>query len=150
MPTERRLAQENSNCTGWSADALRDKARNASERVSIGKASGGLAKASAHQLDLVVFDDGIGQQGLAHLLDGRLGGGLVGLRQLDLDELALADILDAAEAQAGQGVLHRLALGIEDAVLQGNMNSGFHWTVSGPLKSRGPPSSRMPRRRATS
>jgi len=38
----------------------------------------------------------------------------------------LADMLDAAPAQAVQGLLHRLALDVEDAALEKDLDRGFH------------------------
>ena len=81
---------------------------------------------SAFQVDLVVFDHGIGQQALAHLFDGgfRLGG--VAFGQIQFNELALTDIVDAGEAERAESVLNRLALRIENTGLERDVDFGFH------------------------
>ncbi len=79
--------------------------------------------------------------------------------ELELDILALAHIVDAGEAEPAEGMGDGPALGIEHAVLEGDVNPRLHASRrrSGPIAvyrgrdmSRGPPSGRMPRRRATS
>ena len=72
---------------------------------------------SPDQLIGVVLDDGVGEQVLADLLDLLAGGRLAGLGQVDLDVLALPDVVDAGEAEARQSVLDGLALRVQDAVL---------------------------------
>src|SRR5512143_36720 len=62
-----------------------------------------------------VLDDGVGQEVPAHVLDAR-GGGALG--HLELDVLADAHAGDLVEAGARQRPLHRLALRVEDALLQ--------------------------------
>ena len=58
--------------------------------------------------------------------------------ELELDIFALADIVDAAEAEPAQGMGDGAALGIEDAVLEGDVNLRLHaldslyCSVSGP------------------
>src|SRR5438128_9171962 len=47
----------------------------------------GSPASSAHQLDRVVLDHRVGQKLAAHLVEPRLGLGLVGLGELELDEL---------------------------------------------------------------
>src|SRR5690606_23606949 len=92
----------------------------------------------------------------------------VGLGEVEFDHLALAHLADAREAQPRERVADRLALRVEDARLQHHMHSCLHavlccplfacrplraiayWTVSGPCRSAGPLSGRMPSRRATS
>src|SRR4051794_24651383 len=58
--------------------------------------------------DLVVLDQRVGEQRLAHL------GQAVGVVHLELDQPPDPHVADALEPQGGQGALHRLALGIED------------------------------------
>ena len=73
---------------------------------------------------------------------------------MQLDQFALARLADLFEAEAAQRRRHRLALRVEDARLRRHMDAGpehrRYWSVSGPFRSRGPLSGRMPRRRATS
>src|SRR6185437_14469853 len=77
----------------------------------------------------VVFDDRIGEQLLAHLLDDRAG--LVGIAffEIDLDVLALPNVADAGYSKALDGAFDGLALRIEHAVLEGNLDAGFHGTL---------------------
>src|SRR5262249_50861700 len=114
----------------------------------------GLPVASADQLDRVVLDHGVGQELAAHLVEPLPGARGVGLGKLELDVLALADVAHLGKAQAIEGVSDGLALGVEHPVLEGYVDSGFHFAsycnVVGPRTSPGPWSIRMPRRRATS
>ena len=74
--------------------------------------------------------------------------------------LALAHVVDTGEAQRAERMGDRAALRIEHAGLQGDVNArlhlasfcyrGRHCIVAGPFMSLGPPSGRMPSRRATS
>ena len=48
------------------------------------------------------------------------------LVELELDELALAHVADFGEAQAIERMSDGLALGIEHAVLERHVDSGFH------------------------
>src|SRR4051794_38412580 len=59
-------------------------------------------------LDLVVLDQWVGQELLAHLRDAR------GVRHVELDEPADVDVRDALEAERRQGALDGLALRVED------------------------------------
>src|SRR5689334_24968333 len=103
---------------------------------------------SLHQIDRVVLDHRVRQQLGAHLIDFGLGLGLVAFLEVDLDELALAHVADRCEAERVEGVGDGASLGIEDAVLEGNVDAGFHdtpsvsgWTITAsPLIawSRGP------------
>src|SRR5690606_38048966 len=81
---------------------------------------------SAVQLDGIVLDHRVGEQLLAHGLDrgARLFG--IALRQLELDDLALAHVVHSGEAEGGERVLDRLALGVENTALQGDVNACFH------------------------
>src|SRR6478736_3362664 len=85
---------------------------------------------SIHQVDGVVLDHRIGQELGAHGLDAGLGLGPVGLLQLQLDIFALADIFDAAEAEPAQGMGDGTALGIQDPVLEGDMNLRLHQVIA--------------------
>src|SRR5258708_32729644 len=132
--------------SGWGRVALRQRIKRRDR-----------GRRDRSNLDRVVLDDGVGEQLLAHLLDRRPGASLVGLCEFDLDVLALADVGDAAEAEIAQGMGDRLALWIEDAGLQGDMDTcrhlaryHYYCTILGPLMSAGPPSGRMPRRRPPS
>src|SRR5690606_23140446 len=116
----------------------------------------------------VVLDHRVGQQLAAHLLRRRLGLCRVALREIELDILALPDVPDAGEAQHFQRMVDGLALRVENAVLQRDMYFRLHrfrfplvaekqcsspagyCITFGPFMSVGPPSGRMPRRRATS
>ncbi len=69
--------------------------------------------------------------GLARTLwaiSGTSGFGLLPGRsvELELEDLALPDVLDGGVAHGVEGVLHGLPLGIEDAVLEGDEDPNFH------------------------
>src|SRR5262249_46543818 len=109
----------------------------------------------------IVLDHRIGEQPLAHFTYGAFRRGAVGLGEVDLDVLALAHIADPGEAEIAERMRDRLALRIEHARLQGDVDLRLHavprialapsyCSVLGPLRSCGPPSGRMPSRRATS
>src|SRR5580700_338790 len=106
--------------------------------------------------DRVILDHRIGQQLPAHILHSGARRGRVGLGQFELDQLALANLADSVEAEPLQGIADRLALGVEHPRLQADMDARLHpaprsyCTALGALKSLGPPSGRMPSRRATS
>ena len=76
--------------------------------------------------DLVVLDHGVGEELLAHLGEAGAGGAFVGLGEVELDDLAHADALDAAEAEAAERVADGLALRVEDAALQGDVDARLH------------------------
>src|SRR5258708_6537114 len=59
---------------------------------------------SLGQVDRVILDHGVGQQLVAHGARRFPGLGRVGLGQIQFDILALADLLDAGEAQRDQGM----------------------------------------------
>src|SRR5690606_28337833 len=102
------------------------------------------------QLDGVVFDDGVGQQFVAHGLDGRPGTVRVGLGNVQLDVLSLTDVFDTLEAQGLQRVRDGPALRVEDTRLEGDVNACLQRTDT-PSKIRlgGGPSRRLPRPAAT-
>src|SRR5689334_6399256 len=60
-------------------------------------------------LHAIAFDDGVGEEPLAHRLDLGLGGPSVGAGKVELDGLADADVVYAPEAQAVQGAFDSLA-----------------------------------------
>src|ERR1700681_409210 len=73
---------------------------------------------SSFQFDRVVFDHRVGEQFLAHRLDFFARLRRVALVDLDLDQLALADLADAGKAQCGEGVADRLGLRVEHPGLE--------------------------------
>jgi hypothetical protein len=85
-----------------------------------------LTQSLAGDLDCVVLDHHIGEQLLAHLLDRGAGLGRVRLGQFDLYEFALANIFDTGKAERTERVLDGLSLGIEDAVLECDMDARLH------------------------
>ena len=71
--------------------------------------------------------------------------------ELELDHLADPDLADPVEAKHAEGVAHRLALRVEDAGLQGDVDAGFHQLTSfGPTWVRPLVRGITPRRLATS
>ena len=63
---------------------------------------------------------------LAHVHSCALVGIEAAVIEVEVDHLALADIVDAVEAEAAKGVVDGLALGVEDAVFEGDVNASFH------------------------
>src|SRR6478735_434748 len=76
------------------------------------------------RLNLVVLDQGVGEQLLAELAEP-----LRALR-LQLDHAADVDVLDALEAERRQRLLDGLALGVEDALLGADQHARLHWCQS--------------------
>src|SRR5947209_1056773 len=76
--------------------------------------------------DRVVFDDRVGEELLAHILDPGARRSGVGVLKLQLDQLALTHFADAVEAEPFQGIADGLALRIEHAGLQADMHAGLH------------------------
>ncbi|CDX17475.1 hypothetical protein MPL3356_240040 [Mesorhizobium plurifarium] len=74
----------------------------------------------------IVLNHRVRQKLVAHGLQVGFGLGLVGSGELDVEHLALAHLADAVEAQPRERVLDRLALRVEDAVLEGDGDTGFH------------------------
>jgi hypothetical protein len=70
--------------------------------------------------DLVVLDQRVGQQLLAHR------GQPARILDLEIDQAADPDVGDALEAQRGERPLHRLALGIENSLLGAHQDSRPH------------------------
>src|SRR5690554_7508640 len=59
-------------------------------------------KTLSEDFDGVVFDHGIGQQLFAHLRQLGLGRFRIGVRKSEVENLALADALDAGKTETGQ------------------------------------------------
>src|SRR3546814_1030510 len=85
--------------------------------------SSDLLAESFDKVDGVVFDDGVGEQPAAHLvyLVARLL--WVRLVQANLDVFTLAHLVDALKAERFQGMADGLALRVENAVLQGDVDA---------------------------
>src|SRR5690606_5749593 len=115
-------------------------------------------KALIGDFDRVVFDHGVGEQFLAHGFKPGTRGRNIRSFQLQVEDLALPDPVDAGKAQSGQGAFDGLSLGIENAVLERDDDARFHQPASksayctsrGPVASALSVSTRMPRRWATS
>src|SRR4051812_32779395 len=71
-----------------------------------------------HDLVGVVLDHRVGEKLFAYPLYLLARPAFVGLGQVDLDVLALPDVVHASEAEARQRVLDRLALRVENAGLE--------------------------------
>src|SRR5262245_17178123 len=80
----------------------------------------------ADNLDAIVLDHRVGEELLGRCLQSRLGVLLVAAVDLDVEYLALTDARDAGDAERLQRALDRLALRVENAVLEGNRDAGFH------------------------
>lgn len=80
--------------------------------------------------DAVILDHGIGQKFLASCF--REGAGA--LRRVSFkrhfDEFADADVFDAGEAKGGECMLNGLALGVENAGLERDVNLSFQSLTS--------------------
>src|SRR5206468_7217542 len=74
-------------------------------------------------LDPEIFDDRVGQQLAAHILDLAVAGAV---GEVELDQLAGTDIVDARKAEAFERMVDRLALRVEDAVLERDEDARFH------------------------
>ena len=68
----------------------------------------------------------LGEEFLAHGLDGVARPGGVRLVELDFDVFALAYAADAGKAEGGEGVAHRFPMGIEDARFQCDVDFAFN------------------------
>src|SRR5688572_10316117 len=88
-----------------------------------GKTRTALFMSGGLPLDLEILDHRIGQQLAAHFGDLVVAGVL---GEVELDQLAGADVLDPAEAEAFQRMVDRLALRVEDAGLEGDEHARFH------------------------
>ena len=76
-----------------------------------------------HPLDAEILDDRVGEELAAHRLDVAVAGAV---GQVELDQLAGADILDAVETQAFERVVDRFSLRVEHPGLEGDEDAGFH------------------------
>src|SRR5688572_12724909 len=85
-----------------------------------------VARSSFVDRDLVGLDYRVGEELLGHRDERRFGLFRVGLGDLNIEDLALADGGDLAEAKRRQGPLDGLALGIENAVLEPDRDAGLH------------------------
>src|SRR5690625_2206201 len=87
-------------------------------------------------LDPVILDHRIREQLLAHI--GNLCPRRLGVRsgEIDLDQLALADALDALESQRAKRMPNCLGLWVEHTILQREMNSSLHGTSCGVIAAR--------------
>jgi len=65
------------------------------------------------EVPLELLDDGVGQDATGDLGDEALGLFLRRAREVDLEDLALPDVLDGAVTHRVQGVLDGLSLGVE-------------------------------------
>src|SRR5262249_29832410 len=72
--------------------------------------------------DLVVLDQGVGEQPLTHLRELR------GVLDVEFDQPADVDVVDAREPERGQGPLNCLALWIEHPFLWPDQDPGSHET----------------------
>src|SRR5262245_15655329 len=82
--------------------------------------------ASTDQLHIIVLDQRIGEELVGRLLERGLRALAVASRDLDVEDLALADAGDAVNAERLQRPLDRLALRVEYAGFQGNSDAGLH------------------------
>ena len=78
---------------------------------------------AANPLDPVVLDHHVGEQLAAHVVERRIGDAVI---DLELDQLAGADVLDAGKAQPLERMLDRAALRIEHAGLEADGDADFH------------------------
>ena len=76
-------------------------------------------------IDAEIFDDHVGKQLLAHGFDFDFGFFGIGFAQFQFDELALADVIDAVEAKRAKRVLYGLALRVENALFEGDVDFCF-------------------------
>lgn len=89
-------------------------------------ASGGERSFRGLQRKAVGFDHGVGQQFFAHLRDAGLRFLLGDSLQQDLHVLAEMHVLHLGIAEIVEGLVDRLALGVEHAFFQGDVNFSEH------------------------
>src|SRR6202030_1179646 len=103
----------------WLLKGVNDIVRSPFPRAGAWRRRGRARFASSpglRELDLIALDDGVGE--------------------IEIDDLPLAHLVDAAEAQRAQRMRDRLALRVEHALLQHHMHARLHHcTVFGPLTS---------------
>src|SRR5262249_56034694 len=78
------------------------------------------------ELDLIILDQGIGQELVGRLLERGLRRLAVAPLDLDVEHLALAHARHAGDAERLERALDRLALGIEDAGFEGDGDARLH------------------------
>src|SRR5690348_7205434 len=81
---------------------------------------------AAHHLHRVILEGRIGEKLPAHLVDARarvLGAGRL---DVELDQLAHADLAQVGEPEAVEGALHGGALRVEDPRLQAHQHADLH------------------------
>src|SRR4051812_19769093 len=83
-------------------------------------------------LDLVVLDQGVGEELLAELAEP------LGVLGLQLDHPSDVDVLDPLEAERRQRPLDRLALRVEDALLGPDQHARLH-RANLTINTAGPP-----------
>src|SRR5438045_3809154 len=76
--------------------------------------------------DRVILDDRVGEKLPAHLFDPRAGGGRIGIGELEFDQLALTHFAYIGKAKPLQRIADRLALRVEDAGLEADMDARLH------------------------
>src|SRR5262249_4692069 len=81
---------------------------------------------SGLDLNGIVLDDRVGEEPLAGPAEPLAGRGLALGGALDVEVLALAHAVDALDAERAQRPFDRLALGVEDAGLQGHDDARSH------------------------
>src|SRR5262245_6706024 len=81
---------------------------------------------SPRELERVVLDHGVGEEILAHALNLGAHLLLVSFRDVDLDVLALTHVVDARESERAERALDCLALGVKNAIFQGDSDAGLH------------------------
>src|SRR5215210_8669660 len=74
-------------------------------------------------LDAEILDHCVREQFAAHLLDVAIAGAV---GEVELDQLAGADVIDPAKAEPFERVVDGLALRVEYAGLEGDEDSRFH------------------------
>ncbi len=79
--------------------------------------------AGSSPLDAEILDDRVGEQLAAHRLDVRIGRAV---GELELDQLAGPDVLNARKAEPFERMMDGLALRVEDAGLQSDEDARFH------------------------
>src|SRR6187399_661170 len=83
-------------------------------------------RSSLQYLDAVALDDRIREQLVRHLRHAGLSGSWIGVGQLHLKELALANIRDVGITERDERVGNDAALRIEDGGFQRDVDASFH------------------------
>src|SRR5712691_11279115 len=82
--------------------------------------------ARSFELNLIVFDQGVGEELVGCLLERGFRLLLVAAFDLDVEHLALAHACHAGNAEGFERPLDRLALGVKDAGFERNGDAGLH------------------------